>query len=498
MSNYWNRILLRNGEKINSRFQVRDFALNQGVKNGFMQGIMSIFTTKSKGKRSSSNRKIILSTFLTIIIGLGVVTVSFAQPKINSPYSRIGLGDLADQNFSALRSIGGIAAAYHDPYHMNLLNPASLTYLNATSFEIGLDAKRSYLKNDDATTDLWSGNISYFSLGFPTKNPVNRSVNPIKSPFHWAMNFSLVPYSNVGYDINTEGTTEGGEASATYNFQGNGGTNKVVWGNGLRYNNIAIGLNLGYLFGKISNSRLVEFPDLEEAYFDRFNDEFSVKGVTWSLGMQYDYVFKKKNNEGELEPDGRRLTLGAYGNSQNNIKFNSTSLVRRLNPVYNTLDTLVSSNSNVKGKLPAEFGIGIAYTKDFKWRLGIDYSMAKWSQYQNEAKRESLVDSWRLAVGGNYTPNIRSYNNYFKKITYNFGAFYSKDARGSSTGDLLNYGVTTGIVMPIIMKGQASSINISLEMGQIGIDGGLKELYGKLTLGFTLNNNQWFLKRKFY
>ena len=436
---------------------------------------------------------------LAIVIGLGVVTVSFAQPKINSPYSRIGLGDLADQNFAGLRAIGGIAASYHDPYHMNLLNPASLTYLNATSFEIGIDATRNHLRSNGETTGLWSGNLSYFSLGFPTKNPVNRQVNPIKSPWHWAMNFYLVPYTNVGYDIETEGTTQGGDETATFNFQGSGGTTQVIWGNGIRYTNISFGLNLGYLFGSITNEREVVFNDLEASYIDLFNDEFSTRGVTWRLVVQYDHVFEKKNDRGEMEPDGRRITIGAYGNSANNIKFNSSSLVRRVNPSYIALDTLVSiDNSDVSGRLPAEFGIGVSYTKDFKWRLGIDYSMATWSQYENEAKRENLVNSWRLAVGGNFTPNIRSYNNYFKKITYNFGAFYSKDPRGSSTEDLLNYGITTGVILPIIMKGQASAVNISFELGQLGIDGGLKDIYGKLTLGFTLNNNQWFLKRKFY
>lgn len=436
---------------------------------------------------------------LAIVIGLGVVTVSFAQPKINSPYSRIGLGDLADQNFAALRAIGGTAAAYHDPYHMNLLNPASLTYLNATSFEVGLDATKSYLKSNGETTGLWSGNISYFSLGFPTKNPINRSVNPIKSPWHWAMNFSLVPYSLVGYDIETQAPVEGGDSNASYSFEGSGGTNKVIWGNGVRYNNISVGLNLGYIFGKTVNRRIVNFTDIDASYNDLFVDEFTARGVTWSMGVQYDHVFMRKNDEGEMEPDGRKITFGAYGNSQNSIKFNSSNLAIRSNPFYGALDTLVFvNNSDVSGKLPVEFGIGIAYTKAFKWRIGVDYSMAKWSNYENEAKRESLVDSWRLAVGGNFTPNIRSYNNYFKKITYNFGAFYSKDPRGSSTQDLLRYGITTGIIMPIIIKNQASALNFSFELGQIGIDGGLKELYGKLTLGFTLNNNEWFLKRKFY
>jgi len=425
---------------------------------------------------------------VTFFIGLGIVTFSFAQPKFNSPYSRIGLGDLNIQNFATLNGMAGISAAYHDPFNMNILNPASYSYLEATAFEVGLDIKRSYLSSQGSTQGIWSGNLSYISLGFPLKNPINREANPVKSDTYWAMNLSLLPYSNVGYNIRTV------EEDSTF---------KVHWGNAFRYKNFAVGLNLGYLFGKISNDREVDFPDLEVEYIDILNDEFSVGSFVWNLGFQYDIVFKKLDDNGKLKPDGRRLTFGLYGNSGNNININTSQLYLRLNPDYSSSTSVVrdtirtSSDVELSGRLPSEIAFGVSYSKDFKWRYGIDFSMATWSAYENEAKPENLSNSWRIAIGGEITPDARSYNRYFKKVAYRYGLFYGKDPRGVDI-NLVNYGVTFGMGMPIILKNQTSFVNWAIEVGQLGAENSLSELYTKLTLGFTLNDRNWFLKRKFY
>ena len=58
-----------------------------------------------------------------------VVTLAMAQPKNNSPYSRFGLGDVLNQNFANLRAIPGFTNAYNNAYHLNLQNPASLSFM---------------------------------------------------------------------------------------------------------------------------------------------------------------------------------------------------------------------------------------------------------------------------------------------------------------------------------------------------------------------------------
>ncbi|MDH3244528.1 MAG: hypothetical protein OEM26_07930, partial [Saprospiraceae bacterium] len=84
-------------------------------------------------------RTIWLFTFVSLVVGLSAQTG-------NSPYSRLGIGDLVSNEFSHLRSLGGLSAAYSSPFQTNILNPASLGHLSTTSFEIGFDTRSSKYK----------------------------------------------------------------------------------------------------------------------------------------------------------------------------------------------------------------------------------------------------------------------------------------------------------------------------------------------------------------
>ena len=85
---------------------------------------------------------------------------AWAQPKQNSPYSRFGIGDPLTQSFVHQTAMGSQFAAFHDPYHLNLQNPASYAFLRSTAFETGLFAKYSHLKSSTATENNWTGNLS--------------------------------------------------------------------------------------------------------------------------------------------------------------------------------------------------------------------------------------------------------------------------------------------------------------------------------------------------
>ena len=140
------------------------------------------------------------------------------------------------------------------------------------------------------------------------------------------------------------------------------------------------------------------------------------------------------------------------------------------------------------------------YEKINKLRIGAEYIAAGWSNYRNEAKPEDLLDTWRVAAGLEYIPDIISYNKYSRRIRYRAGAFYSLDPRSISGEQLKRYGVTLGFGLPIILpRQQTSFVNIAIEAGRFGLTGdtGLRETYAKATIGFTLNDNTWFFKRKF-
>lgn len=418
-------------------------------------------------------------------------------PKNNSPLSRFGLGDPLDQYVSGFGGMAGLSAAINDPYQLNLLNPAALPHLLSTSFEVGLYAKYANLKSDEKSDDVWSGNLQYMALGFPLKNPINKSLDRIQSKWDFGMSLALSPYTLVGYDIQTK-QFDPDFGTVTTALKGNGGTYKLAWGNGVKYKGFSAGVNVAYLFGKLTNSRRVNFDSLAFSYNSEFLDEISVSGFTWQLGTQYVYDFKKTDKAGKLVPSGKRLIVGAYGGPVTNFNTNSSRYYYRFlsEAVRDTI--LYTSEVKEKGQMPASFTAGFTYEEVNKLRIGIEYSATRWSGYTNEAKPETLSDSRRIAAGMQYTPNVFSYNRYWQRVHYRAGLFHETDGRSIANDQVTKYGFTFGFGFPIIMpRQQISFIQTAFEVGKFGVPDVLQETYVKLSLGFTLNDNSWFFKRKF-
>ncbi|MEL6867047.1 MAG: hypothetical protein AAFP19_21670 [Bacteroidota bacterium] len=433
-----------------------------------------------------------------LVIG---ATCSFAQPKSNSPYSRLGLGDIFNQNFAHINGMGDLAASFHDPYTINLLNPASYATLRTTAFEVGIHAKYGNLESNttNSSEEIWSGNLSYFALGFPLRNPLNDILDRKKRKFDFGMVFALLPYSTVGYNVETDEFLPGAD-TISFSFEGTGGSYRILWGNAVKWKNLSFGVNLSYLFGKLNNDRLVTFPNLSASYRDELHDEVRVNGLLWNVGFQYDIIFQKQKADGSSEPTGKFLTLGLYGNGPNSFNTRSLSLYRRVNLAYQDLDTLRNTeNISGDGQLPAEIALGAIYGKANKWKVGADFQAAFWDGYENDAKEDDLSNTFRFAVGGEYIPDIISYNSYWKRIRYRFGAFAARDPRSDFLNEqLTNVGITLGLGFPIILpRQQKSFLNLALELGRFGSNNELQETYARMTLGFTLNDDTWFFKRKF-
>ncbi|MCP3928083.1 MAG: hypothetical protein GY705_03160 [Bacteroidetes bacterium] len=444
---------------------------------------------------SGNWNKIIVSVVVWIFAWTVVVQ---AQPKENSPYSRFGLGDIVSPYFVSAGGMGGITAAFNDPYHINLVNPGSYGFLKSASFDVGMFAEYVNMSDGTGSASEWKGNLNYMSLGFPLRNPINEVLDRNQSPIGWGMNIALAPYTMVGYNL--ENTIEHPETgTTTFNYLGNGGTYKLTWGNGFRFGNFGFGANLSYLFGKTTNTRTIQFLDVEYGYNDNFQDEISVGGMLWSFGAQYSLDFKETDKEGEEVPSGKRLVFGINGSSAQDFKTNSSKYYSRNNTSYSVIDTLLYvTDMKENGTLPGELSFGIMAEDKNKWKVGLDYTITNWSNYKNEAKPEDLLNSWRISVGGEYIPDHASYNSYLKKVRYRLGAFYSTDPRSISGSQLKEYALTAGVGLPVIMpRQQTSYINISLQAGQFGLSESLHETFVKFMVGFTLNDNTWFFKRKF-
>lgn len=433
--------------------------------------------------------------FFSFFFFLSITSV-FAQPKDNAPYSRLGLGEPVNQTLSAA-AMGGLTATYMDGLHVNVLNPASYGWLGAATFEAGAYVERSTIKTDDQKANVLSGNLNHLVLAFPMRNALSDVLENKKRKVFWGMGLGLLPNTTIGYDIQTEESNAVSDSILNV-FQGTGGTSKLVWGNGVRYENFSAGINLSYTFGNLERTREVRLQDLGNAYIDQFVDDVSLRALQWVFGAQYKLDLDKKKITEENPFSTKSLVFGVYGNPASDFNTRSTSLRIGINdqllPIVR--DTAYNVTDEEKsGRMPAEWTFGVMYQEVEKLRIGLEYSVANWSKYENEAKPDVLFNSSKIALGVEYSPEATSYNNYLKRIRYRAGFYYKDDPR---LEELKNYALTLGFGLPVILpRGQTSFVNLAIEFGRFQTDNQIDENFMKMSLGFTLNDGTWFYKRKF-
>ncbi len=430
-----------------------------------------------------------------------------AQPKQNSPYSRFGIGDLVNQYFAQQAGMAGQSAAFHDPFHLNLLNPASYANLKTTAFETGLYAKYSHSASTQATQNYWTGNLNYLALGFTLKSPINQVLDKVQSPWQFGMGFALTPYSLVGYNVQTRDTLQNiGDVVNT--FTGNGGTYRLQWSNAAKYKNTSFGATLGWMFGKTSYDNTTQFLDstvnqTNRNFQDTRREDIGINGFVWNLGVQQDFVLQYLEND-KTTPS-RLITVGITGEGQHNLHLTGEQLIvrsrgRLTTGQYINGDTLTNNDSLRQTlTLPSTFTLGIQYVVTNKFKLGGQIGLANWSSYRNELRpTEVFRNTFSASAGVEYIPDYASYNNYGKRVRYRLGAYYRQDPRTVNSQNLDDVGLTFGFGFPLVLpRQQTSFVNTAFEIGKFGTDSPIEETYFRVTVGFTLNDNSWFYKRRF-
>jgi len=442
--------------------------------------------------------------FLSILIS--AVTLS-AQPKQNSPYSRYGVGDLLPQYFAAQAGMGGQTAAFHDPFHLNLVNPASYAHLRATALETGIYGKYSAYSSATASDKSISGNLAYLALGFTLKSPINEVLDKNKTPWQFGMGFAVTPYSVVGYNI--ESQERRNDVGVVYNtFEGNGGLYRLNWSNAAKYKNTALGVNLGWMVGKMTYENSTQFrrgiDTLDfTALQNNFRDELRASGFVWNVGVQQDLVLKYANEKEKNNPT-KWITLGATAEGSHKLNVSADQLRirnrgRLFNGAYNDPDTLlkvIGQESSLT--LPAIFSLGIQYTKANKLKLGAQFGYERWASYENKLRPEKFRNTLSVSGGLEIIPDYISYNKFLRRFRYRFGGYYRQDPRTAGGENINDIGFTFGLGLPVILpRQQTSFVNIAFELGQLGGSTAIQEQYARVTVGFTMNDNTWFYKRRF-
>ncbi|MCS7035704.1 MAG: hypothetical protein RMJ33_05200 [Saprospiraceae bacterium] len=440
---------------------------------------------------------------ITFTLLLCAASALWAQPKFNSPYSRYGLGDPARRFFAAQAGYGGQTAAFHDHYHLNPFNPASYAFLRTATFEGGAYAKYGAYQSPSASQQVWTGNMAYVSLGFPLRNAINDILDRQRSPWHYGTGLVLMPHTSVGYNVSIPDSLPD-LGNFLSEFKGDGGTYRLSWGHALRYKQTAIGIDLGWLFGRATYESSTAFRDSFPTFISTRRDDQNISGFVWKAGMQHDIVLKYFESDTTLPQEW--ITLGASGGTQRQISSTADRLFvrhrgRQANGQYSSADTLLAeSGRRYALTLPAAWRVGAQYVRANKLRLGAEFAWEGWSVFENAARSNDadFRNIIELAAGVEYIPDHISYNRYLKRVRYRFGAHYRQDPRLVGPGQLDDIGLSFGMGFPLILpRQQTSFVQTSLEVGRLGRGTSIQETYARITLGFTFNDDSWFFKRRF-
>lgn len=438
----------------------------------------------------------------------------YLSAQESSPYSRFGLGNIQDNNTLAISGMGGIGTAFRSTESISFTNPASLSALKLTGFEFALNGSYSKLKSTEGSTPSFNANMSYMALSLPIRK-------------FWVASVGLVPYSVKDYRIN-DTTTTSDNLNTGRTYEGGGGTYNAYFANGFRIKDFSIGVNVGYMFGRLENYVLATPLDSTNsldptAYASLRENILRVRGLTWNVGAQYEIPITEKmdlvvgvsGNVSTKLSDKNALQTGFYtvpndyvGRFRNDNE-NIADFLELLNGAG--VDTLSFASNNISVKLPSAINAGITLMKGSEWQAGVDFRYQIWSKFEGieTTSNSRYSNSWRVGIGGEWRPKPTTESSKFlQRIKYR-GGFYAQRTNLEINGRSIDeYGITIGFGLPLltalsddngfIQRYLLYPFNFAFEMGSRGTtqEGLVRDNFFRIKFGLTLSD-KWFVKRKY-
>jgi len=439
----------------------------------------------------------------------------------NSPFSRYGLGDIYPAQSIASRGMGGISAAYSSDQALNTSNPATYSAMRyikmfggtkgaLVNYDFGLSIDARTLRSATPASSYNSTNFmpSYIQLGVP----LNPRADARKRGA--GLVFGLKPATRINYSVESVQRTSIDSIKTLY--EGNGGLNQVFFGLGKRFNNLSIGFNAGYEFGRKQISTKQTFINDSVNYY-KSNDVSRTDfwGLFLSPGITYNIKLSDKKSKLGSYNEGFFLKLGASGTLEQNLKANTSKRVETFtydaNGAISNIDS-ISDVTDVLGNItiPVTYNMGFLLSKKYivggepvatKWAIGADYALAKWQDYRYYgAKENQLADSKMLRVGGEFTPSFSS-NALFSRSTYRVGFYSGKDYINADGNGYKVSAFTLGMGFNLRKwsnyDNQSTLINTAIEFGKRGSNvNNVTENFFKLSLGLSMSD-LWFTRRKY-
>lgn len=431
---------------------------------------------------------------------------SFGQSTSTSPYSSYGIGLRDGLDHATYNGLGNTVITYFDSTNLNYFNPASYSTIGKGQplFSIGLSSRMSFYKEQDVESFSKSIVINHFALGMSFTK-------------HLGLTFGLKPFTRRGYEFSEQQLLV--SDTVLHRYTGYGSTNEAFLGFStnllkLKNHHLAVGGNLGYVFGSMANERKSNITTSKFGGIDQ--NLLKINTLHYEFGMFYKQKFNEKH----------AYTISAvYEPQQNFNAYQQWSLFTSAevdNPLFYKL---VDSTDLVQGTivLPSSTTLGISYNfmfNDVKKEGQIRHSeislhsslnMTNWSDFNttfgNANSNPGYANTSKFTIGVQYIPET-SYlaqkvkSGFMDKMRYRVGYYqYNLPIRINGVNDI-DRGATFGIGLPISVQRSLSSINIGLTYGKRGNSNAasLSETYFGINVGVVFapgSFEKWFVKRKY-
>ncbi|MHC5200654.1 outer membrane protein transport protein [Myroides sp. LJL119] len=417
-----------------------------------------------------------------ILVSLSLVfaSVAMAQQGTATPYSYYGLGNVNYNGTNEYKAMGG-TSVYADSIHINLKNPASFAKLKYTTLSLGATAHYYRFKSDQNKDEAKRQSFDYFALGFP----VAKNVGVV---------FGLLPYSNVGYKVMGDETSNTTGRITTQSFTGDGGVNRAFIGAGYQItDNFSFGFDAGYHFGDTDNKMYTWIKDLGDGTpaitqtLEHRNLDYT--GFSYNLSAQYQGKFKQYDIQANV----------TYAPETNwDVKNKTTVGIYDIYSPNLPIKEITALDEKMKFVNPQNLTFGAGIGKISKWFVSGQFTYtqnSKLGNIWNTTNISDFEDTRKYAIGGFYIPKYNSFTSYFDRIVYRAGIRYENTGLVLKQQAIKDYGLSIGFGLPV--RG-LTNINVGFEYGQRGTTNHdlLKENYFNMSIGFSLNDI-WFKRRKY-
>ncbi|MGB1404177.1 MAG: hypothetical protein ACPG6F_00790 [Flavobacteriaceae bacterium] len=414
---------------------------------------------------------------LSILFSITVVHLAAAQSGSVSPYSSAGLGERNFNGTQATRHMGGLDV-FTDSIHANLNNPASYGFLKVTTYSLGIHYRNTNLASLTESANADDASLDYLAVSIPAGK--------------FGFGFGILPYSSVGYRIETlDSATEG--QNILNRYEGEGGINQAFLSVGLPLTSFfSIGVSAQYNFGNLfyRTGQFIEGVDTGTL----LTNQSSISGLNYQYSAQVNIPIKRKyllQGMYVYQPE-------AFLNSQNDRIFYTQSLSNDTVVDFEEIDLNTQGLRETELETSQTTKIGLGFGENKKWFLGIQHNLTKSANFTNNFFSRSTIsyrDAKQWTVGGFYIPDYASFTSFWERVVYRFGFRTEQMSLIINNLPITETGISFGIGLPL---GSLSNANIGFEFIQRGAkqSGLIQETLIAMRIGLSLNDI-WFIKRKY-